>query len=147
MTKHESEHREHPRIWPYDEAEREIYWPLVKQAAKAMVPPTDGCTGVPDWYVEACWEHDLHYRYGRKLLLLHFVKDEKNQYRLELGEKITQHWADTRLKQSIRSLSWLAYLSPVACWRWFGLSKVGLGRSGWERHRSLDPHSWRGGHA
>lgn len=127
--------RRHPKVWPYDEPERSIYWALVEQWATQMEPPSDGCSKVKDFYVEACWEHDIHYRYGRKLLLVAY--GDSGYYTLRLGEKIKRAWGDQRFKRAVRSLSWLAWLSPMALWRYFIIVKAG--QRAWDDHRAADP--------
>jgi len=40
----------------------EAYWGPLRARAKAL--GSDGCTGVPDWYLDCCLEHDVHCRTG-----------------------------------------------------------------------------------
>lgn len=35
----------------------EEHWAKVRARAKAL--GTDGCTGVADWYIDCCYEHDI----------------------------------------------------------------------------------------
>jgi hypothetical protein len=126
--------REHPHVWPYEGHARDAYWKLVKhKALKELKPPSDGCSGVPDWHVEACWEHDIHYRLGRRMVLIH---RSKGGYQMEMGEPITRRWADQRFRSAIRSLSWMAWLTPMALWRFAGVRIAA--RDTWERYRDAE---------
>ena len=91
------------------------YWLAILMWARSH---SDGCTGVPDFYLEACSEHDFHYRYGMTLY----------------GQPITFREANTRFRRVIQMLSWWGVLSPVSWWRWAGVS-IG-GRRIWRKHRA-----------
>src|SRR5689334_16124098 len=79
----------------YDEA----YWGVVKEKAREL--QSDGCSVVPDFYVLACYEHDIHYR------------THKTVY----GDELTKEEADYLLGQRIRQLAWKNLsLNPVALW-------------------------------
>lgn len=71
------------------------------QLVKAFVC-SDGCTGVPDWYIEACILHDFWYR-------THKDFD---------GSIITKQEADKRLRKKIQQLSPVGIFSPMSWWRW-----------------------------
>lgn len=43
----------------------EAYWVPLRARAKAL--GSDGCTGVPDWYLDCCLEHDVHWRTGQDI--------------------------------------------------------------------------------
>lgn len=92
------------------------YWLLVQQWAKQY--KSDGCTGVMDFYVEACWEHDYHYRYGVTLLT---------------HEPITFEQANSRLREAIQMRSKLRWFSPISWTRYFGVKEFGRGI--WNKHR------------
>jgi hypothetical protein len=66
---------------------------------------SDGCTGVADWYVEACIVHDFWYRTHRDFN----------------GSPITKAEADKRFRRKIQKLSPAGFLSPMALWRWMGV--------------------------
>ena len=65
----------------------------------------DGCTGVPDFYLNGCLEHDIAYRTGRDAL----------------GNIITRAEADDRLRWYIQDHSVFGWLSPMAWWRWWAV--------------------------
>jgi hypothetical protein len=102
----------------------ETYWGLVKQRAREL--KSDGCSCVPDFYVEACYEHDVHYR----------------THETVYGEPISKAEADATLRSRIvsmatKNLSWnpktwgnlTGY--PMSLWRWAGVRLFGT-------------HSWEG---
>lgn len=91
------------------------YW---KALAGWAEKNSDGCTGVKDIYIEACSEHDFHYRYATTLL----------------GEPITFQEANTRFRQVIQMSSKLRWFSPISWIRYAGVSL--FGRSIWDGHRS-----------
>lgn len=91
------------------------YWRLVEQWAHQC--QSDGCTGVPDFYIEACWEHDYHYRYGVTLF----------------GEPISFQEANLRFRQAIQMRSRLRWFSPISWERWLGVRE--FGKSIWDGHR------------
>mgnify|MGYP001603031915 CR=1 FL=1 len=68
---------------------------------------TDGCSGVPDFYLNWCIIHDWWYRTHRNLD----------------GTPITKDQADKGIAEGIRSQSWLGRFSPMAWWRQRGLQK------------------------
>ena len=79
---------------------------LVKNYVKS-----DGCTGVPDFFVEACREHDFYYR---------------THHDFE-GKLITRSEADKRFRLRIQSLSKVRS-TPIriagffiSWWRWLGV--------------------------
>lgn len=86
---------------------RELYWLQVRHWAKRE--GSDGCTGVADIYVEACYEHDHHYQYGKTLY----------------GDPITRAQADARFRQVIQSRSKAGRFSPMSWWRWAGVRLFG----------------------
>lgn len=74
----------------------------------------DGCSGVPDWYVEACNFHDFQYRTHRNLDYTHCTKAE----------------ADRNFRLMIQKRSLAKLLSPMSWWRWAGVKW--LGTRAWE---------------
>lgn len=76
------------------------YWDAIK--LKALSLQSDGCSGVPDFYQEVCYEHDVHYRTHRFLD----------------GRPITKEVADLLLNVGIKDRSLFGAWSPMAWWRW-----------------------------
>lgn len=93
------------------------YWQRLKEWA---LPHSDGCTGVPDFHVECCWEHDYHFRKGTTLD----------------GEPITFAEANAEFRRCIQSRSRLGRFSPMSWWRWVGVT-VG-GRAKWDEYRQKE---------
>jgi hypothetical protein len=91
-----------------------LYWSDVH--ARAMEINSDGCSGVPDWLIWTCWEHDIHYR-------THKMLD---------GEAITRAQADYVFRRRIQQCSGWGRLSPVSWWRWVALKLFGM--RAWKRH-------------
>lgn len=94
------------------------YWSRIR--TRAVEIESDGCTGVPDFYLDACLEHDVHYHDGRRID----------------GVPITQAWADRRFRQRIQSRSMLGVLHPMSWWRWAGVRI--FGRRAWTQHRERE---------
>jgi hypothetical protein len=88
------------------------YRELVRRRAREL--DSDGCSGVPDFYRDACLEHDIHYRTGRTLS----------------GVPLTRAKADAIFRKRIQQMSVLGVLSPVALWRWAGVRL--FGGSSWQ---------------
>ena len=80
----------------------EDYWRRVRTRAKAR--QTDGCTGVPDVYVECCWEHDIHC----------------DGYDIN-GEPINWAEAAYRFRKCLQSRSPFGVFSPVSWVYWAGV--------------------------
>ena len=70
---------------------------------------SDGCTGVPDFYLSACIIHDFWYRSHRNFN----------------GFPITKAEADMGFKKLIQKQSFLGVFSPMAQWRWLGVRFFG----------------------
>lgn len=83
------------------------YLEAVRQRAARL--GSDGCSGVADCYVDACLEHDCHYRLGYTLY----------------GDPLTRSQADALFRQRIQELSPLGVMSPMALWRWAGVRLFG----------------------
>ena len=93
---------------PHDDT----YWLLVREKASRL--GSDGCSGVPDFYLDACLEHDCHYR-------THMWLDEEPIFKSE---------ADERLRQVIQSRSAFGVMSPMSWWRWFAVKS--FGKKAWD---------------
>ena len=79
------------------------YRELIRRVAAAL--DTDHCTGVPDFYRDACDEHDVHARTHRTL-------DD---------DWLTKQQAATIFKSRIQVDSPLGRWSPMAQWRYWAL--------------------------
>lgn len=86
------------------------YWAKLRTWARGA---SDGCTGVLDIHIWACWEHDFHYRHGRTLYA---------------GEAISRREADARFREVNAAESRLGRFSPLAWWRWAGVRVFGAGK-------------------
>ena len=91
----------------------DTYWLSIRE--KALALKSDGCTGVPDFYLDACLEHDVHYR-------THHWLD---------GEPIFKSEADERLRRVIQARSFLGIFSPLSWWRWAAVKC--FGGTAWEK--------------
>lgn len=80
------------------------YWAHVRFVATQL--HSDGCTGVVDFYKDACLEHDIHWRTGQTLD----------------GATISTAQANTRFRLVIQSRSKLGRFSPLSWGRWLGVS-------------------------
>lgn len=85
----------------------DVYWVYVRKVASML--DSDGCSGVPDFYLESCLEHDIHYR-------THHTLD---------GRSISRRQADMRIRRVVQSRSRFGVLSPLSWWRWAGLRILG----------------------
>lgn len=74
----------------------------------ALFTESDGCTGVIDFYADACIIHDFYYRTHRDFY----------------GNPISKDAADKGLRDSIRAKSWMGKFSPMAWWRWRGVKHL-----------------------
>src|SRR3990167_3513292 len=83
------------------------YWSLVNRTAKKL--GANGCTGVPDFYRQACLEHDIHYRTHLSVF----------------GSPITKATADRTFRRRIQQRSIFGILSPMAWWRWLAVRFFG----------------------
>ena len=88
------------------------YRALVRAKAKEL--GSDGCSGVPDFHLDGCYEHDIAYRTGKDLY----------------GNQITRAEADRRFRIYIQKHSLLAkfrlgFFSPMSWWRWAGVRLFG----------------------
>ena len=95
------------------------YWRRVK--AVAQVLHSDGCSGVPDFYLDVCWEHDIHYR----------------THQTVEGQALTRRNADALLRAGIQARSSFGRFSPMAWWRWAALRW--MGEAAWEHETAGSP--------
>lgn len=86
--------------------ETDPYWDRVEQTAKDL--NSDGCTDVMDFYVDSCYEHDIHWRTGETID----------------GLKISKSQANTRFRKVIQSRSKLGKFSPLSWIRYSAVSIV-----------------------
>ena len=91
------------------------YWKQLRQWAKTH--GSDGCSGVKDFYIEACFEHDFHYRYAKTFY----------------GDPITFDQANKRFRQAIEGRSKLGVVNPLAWIRWLGVKC--FGKHAWNSNR------------
>ena len=106
--------------WLKSTAWDRVYWSLVRERARAI--KADGCSGVPDWMVWTCYEHDIHYRYHMTLE----------------GGHIDKAQADYCLRVRIQQGSAMGVLSPVSWWRWAGVRVLPPAQTAWD-HAWLEP--------
>lgn len=89
-------------------------WKLVRSYLRS-----DGCTGVPNWHVKACWEHDFYFRTHHDFNG-HFISFSKSNWRF--------------LKR-IQKLSWFGAFDIRSYVRWLGVTL--LGRNAWRGNREF----------
>ena len=85
--------------WVERTANNQWYWNAVAAVARAI--KSDHCSGVPDFFSEACDEHDIHYRCHKTIF----------------GTPITKKKADWIIGRRIQQRSWFGAWSPMAWWR------------------------------
>jgi hypothetical protein len=83
------------------------YWDRVRAEATRL--GSDGCSGVPDFFRDACLEHDIHYRTHRNLD----------------GREITKREADRLFRQRMQDMSVFGAYSPMSWWRWLAVTLAG----------------------
>jgi len=81
---------------------------------------SDGCSGVPDFYVDECIKHDFYYR-------------TKHDFS---GRLISKKEADLRFREGIQRKSKLGVMSPLAWWRWLGVTLFPQAHKAWSRSTS-----------
>lgn len=84
------------------------YWERVRERAREL--GSDGCSKVPDINLDCCYEHDIHWRTGMTLD----------------GEPISVQDANNRFWRCNTERSVFGKGSPLAAWRWLGVSLRGL---------------------
>jgi hypothetical protein len=86
---------------------------------------SDGCTGVRDWNLDCCFEHDLGYFYG---------KDPQDAYQCYLSgiknpwlvaAKSSRSSIDARFRACNQGKSKIGKLSPLSVIRWVGVRLFG----------------------
>ena len=82
----------------------DVYWDAIRRWAADL--NSDGCTAVKDWYLDACLEHDCHWRTAKTLW----------------GDTITTKQANERFRAVMQSRSRLGRYSPVSWVRWVGVT-------------------------
>ena len=87
------------------------YWIDVRREAAYL--KSDGCTLVPDFYLDACLEHDVHWRTGMTID----------------GAPLSTRQANLRFRYVIQSRSPFGKLSPMSWWRWAAVSVTGIFRN------------------
>ena len=89
---------------------------VVREATRIKA---DGCSGVPDFFLIICDEHDIHYSTHRDFFTQKTIKQED---------------ADRCLKYGIQYFSWFGRWSPMAWWRYRVLSRqhLGFGMNAWK---------------
>ena len=85
------------------------YWDRVRKAALAI--ESDGCTGVPDFHVDCCFEHDIAYVSGHTVDL----------------ERRTKWQADRDFRHCLQARSRWGVFSPMSWWRWIAVTLCGRG--------------------
>jgi hypothetical protein len=86
------------------------YWAKVHVLASQL--GSDGCTGVPDIYRDACYEHDIHYKTGKTIY----------------GVALTRRDADAIFRERLQEMSFLGVFSPTAWTYWLGVRAMGDSR-------------------
>lgn len=106
-----------------------VYWVRIRKWAARL--DSDGCSGVLDFYLDACLEHDCHYR---------------TRHTLE-GLRVSRRQSDMRFRRVIQARSPFGYFSPMSWERWLGLRVGGrpawLGMSWWGYLKSFVPRALR----
>jgi hypothetical protein len=85
----------------------EAYWQLVRDIAEAI--ESDGCTGVIDFHLNCCLEHDIAYQMGCDVF----------------GQPLSRAEADATLRRCIQAQSRFGVWSPMAWVRWLGVRFFG----------------------
>lgn len=117
-----------------------LYWEWIE--SEAALIGTDGCSKVSGAYRRCCLQHDLSYYYAA---------DPSMAYRIYRSGDTVTYWqaatpltratADAQLRRCIQSQSRLGFFSPVAAWRWLGVT---LGaRRAWNGHREREKEGLR----
>ena len=168
MTAHERSKREE---------QTKLYWRLVRTMARDVYR-SDGCSGVPDFRVDSCLEHDLFFRSGRRWAVVETrevetLVDEPQTLddqlptlhggevetlggesttvpRLMAFEIVTRDWANERFRYVNQRMSYFGRWSPMAWWRWLGVTYLPFSSDTWYRYRTegtfddiTAAHLWR----
>lgn len=95
----------------------DLDWQLIRTYTRS-----DGCSGVSDWHVKACWEHDFYFR---------------THHDFE-GKVISFSEANLRFLRRLFKLSWLSIFNLRAYIRWLGVTV--LGKNAWNDQRHYQTH-------
>lgn len=109
--------------WLDDTSYDKLYWSEVR--AKATVLKSDGCSGVPDWLVWTCWEHDIHTR-------THKMVDGT-----EIDFETAAYVFRRRIQQGSPLPPWMNFLSPSSWWRWGGVRFSPQSKRAWAKGLSF----------
>ena len=132
MTAHERSKREE---------QTKLYWRLVRTMARDVYR-SDGGSGEPDFRVDSCLEHDLFFRSGRRWAV--------HGGELMAFEIVTRDWANERFRYVNQRMSYFGRWSPMAWWRWLGVTYLPFSSDTWYRYRTegtfddiTAAHLWR----
>lgn len=101
-------------VWTGEEP---LYWERVLALGKRL--NSDGCTGVPEFWHNACVEHDVHYRTGKWAVA---------------QASITREVADYVFRKRIQQGSWFGVASPMSWVRWAAVRV--FGEKAWQGGKS-----------
>lgn len=110
------------------------YWDWVEHEAALI--NTDGCSNVTGAYRRHCLAHDLSYFYARDPVSAYrlCVAGDVDYWRYALP--IARAEADAAFRRGMQSDSPAGVFSPVALWRWAGLTL--FGGTAWDDHRARE---------
>ena len=110
-----------------------LYWDWIKEEARRI--KSDGCSNVPDFHVDACWEHDLSYWYAKcpRSAYKHYC-DGVGLY-WSVADSLSRGEADAQFRRRHQERSVFGKGSPMALWRWAGV-RLG-GWKPWSNHRKV----------
>lgn len=93
---------------PFHPSTDTSYWIRLKQWA--FDTKSDGCSDVPDFYVECCWQHDRGYQTGENID----------------GVKYPNRKAiDDEFRKCMQDRSIFGRFSPMSWWRWAAVRLFG----------------------
>lgn len=107
-----------------------LYWPWLRiEAAKIK---SDGCSGVPDFHLDCCLQHDASYWYAKCPVsaYTYYLEDSPNPW--EQATNIFESDADARFRRCIQQDSPFGRYSPMSWWRWAALKM--FGKKAWNSH-------------
>lgn len=99
------------------------FWRWIRVEAKRIC--SDGCSKVPDFYIECCWLHDLCYRLKVDPFRAYALYTQGVAGYWDLAPEIDQRTADKYLRDCIQKRSWFGKWSPMSWWRYGILRKFG----------------------
>lgn len=111
-----------------------LYWHWIESESQAI--ESDGCSKVPDFYVDCCKMHDLAYYYAKcpQSAFKHYLADHPAYW--IVAKNITKASADVAFRKCIQSKSALKWFSPMSWWRWTALKLAG--QAAWDSHRNRE---------